>query len=489
MRCPVSEHASIAPQAIFLRDEISILSFEDADRKISQIYTRLQSIGLKPGDRIGILARNSINSGLLIFAALRSGISFVPINLFSLDTEISEQCKNCRVNFVFCDANLEGRLKGLEIALMSLEELMSAADLSEEIAASLPIWNEELEGCVIFTSATQGQAKGIVLSIGALAEGARSSNFHTGLSKEDTWLVSLPLYHVSGLSILVRTALVGAGVYLIQDLARRDILNLIEEKKITHLSLVPSMLNELLEIAQQENVKSRPELILLGGDKVPLNLATKASQLNWPVMYSYGMTETAAHISCSEVSPKITQSVPSGKALAHCRISIRDESGAEVPALTVGQIYLKSTSLFSGYIQCGEFYARNEEWYATQDIGQLDSEGNLFVLGRLDSVIISGGEKINPIEIEQLSLKFPGVQSAVVVSLEDVRFGNRPVLFIKSVPPNLIKTSDFQAFLKNNLPAHKMPRDVLVLKDIPFTAGGKIDYRQLRLNAQATVAE
>jgi O-succinylbenzoic acid--CoA ligase len=241
---------------------------------------------------------------------------------------------------------------------------------------------------IIWTSGSMGRPKAALLTAANHYWSALGSAANLPLQPNDRWLINLPLYHVGGLSIIWRCLLAGAAIVL--------------EGEATHLSLVPTQLIRYL----RQGVAPTGNAVLLGGGPIPAPLIREARAAGWPIHTTYGLTEMASQVVTS----------PYGL-LPHRELRIADD----------GEIWVRGKTLFAGYWG-GESY----DWFPTGDLGRWT--GTLEVLGRRDNRFTSGGEKIQPEEIELALLACPGVERAVVVPRADPEFGHRPVAFVDGTP-------------------------------------------------------
>jgi len=352
------------------------------------------------------------------------------------------------------------------ISSLQLEKLFLSEELYQEKAESFAIPTCRLTDdisaldcdgqIVFFTSGSSGEPKAVVHKLENLNLAAAASNAFTGLSSEDKWLISLPLSHVGGFSIVLRTALVGAKVLVSKNSELRESL---AQFKPTHISLVPTQLEQIIE----EDL-SFLKLILLGGASVPEELLERAGDKDLKVLASYGMTEAGSTVAI------ITRD---GFLKPLEAVQLRVDS-------TSGELLIKSPQLFIGY-QSGDLIDTSvlkDAWFRTGDLASIDSKGRIKLLGRSDRTMISGGENIHPREIEAQVENLEGIRTVAVIAKEDKTWGQRPVLFYeasKEVSSQFIKEQ-----LEKKLPRFKIPEEILRLDSIPRTSLGKVDFQSLK---------
>ncbi len=311
----------------------------------------------------------------------------------------------------------------------------------------------------LFTSGSTGAPKAVCLDERSLRAAARASAANLGWCSHDRWLLSIPLAHVGGLSILTRCLFAGRTVVLpdaLQDGFRPEAFHRDATRfGVTLASLVPTMVRRLLdhEGAWPAGVRAA----LVGGAPTPDRLLREASGRGFPLLTTYGMTEAASQVS---TQPHGTPPDPAwgvGRPLAGIQVRI----GAE------GQIWIRGPNLFQGY--WNESARARDAWFDTGDLGSVE-DGRLFVRGRAKTVIVSGGENVDPAEVEAALLEHPAVEAAVVVGLPDPEWGERVEALVAPRP-----VPDIQTFLRERLSAFKVPKTVHPVPSVPTTPLGKPD--------------
>ncbi len=293
---------------------------------------------------------------------------------------------------------------------------------------------------LLFTSGTTAEPKIAYHTLGNYFATSKSSQEFIPLTNTDKWHLSLPLHHVGGISILWRSYLAKSGVILSNSL-----------KEATHLSLVPT---QLYRLKKEMPVLPNLKLILVGGAPCPKNLL----EAPWPIFPTYGMTEMSSQIA-------------TGGKLLKC---------AEVKIAEDGEILVKGKALFQGYFSLDKplhLPLDKEGWFATKDLGKWSSDGLLEVIGRKDNLFISGGENIQPEEIEQALKNALDLEEAIVVPQEDAEWGARPVAFLRP----FISLEKVQTALESSLPKYKIP---IKIYDLPLEKGLKPHRSELKIDKE-----
>jgi acyl-CoA synthetase (AMP-forming)/AMP-acid ligase II len=331
--------------------------------------------------------------------------------------------------------------------------------------------------CLILTSGSTGLPKVVVLSRSALLASAAASESNLGLADEERWLLCMSLAHVGGLSIVLRMLAARRTVVLFESgatglLSRMTELGrCIHEERVTLVSLVPPLLDRLLRDGFQPPRTLRA--VLLGGAGCSSSLAGRALASGVPLLTSYGLTETGSQVTARRYAerdaplPQFGECVSSGHPLAGVEIKIVGE-----------RIAVKTASLLSGYVGEATPAVDVDGWFVTSDRGTLGSHGELYVLGRTDSVIVTGGENVDPEEVERALRFLPEIQDACVFGLPCDEFGQRVVaVLVPKAGAAPLELEHLTEQLRSRLARFKLPRVVVIAEALPFTASGKLDRR------------
>jgi acyl-CoA synthetase (AMP-forming)/AMP-acid ligase II len=330
---------------------------------------------------------------------------------------------------------------------------------------------------LMLTSGSTGTAKIVILSRAAVLASAIASASNLGVEPADRWLLCLSLAHVAGLAIVVRmlaarrtVVLLDAGpAGLLSCIAALD--RRIHSQRITLVSLVPALLDRLLQ--QGFTAPATLRAMLLGGAGCSPELAERARRAGVPLLTSYGLTETGSQIAARRyderhgVLPLHGGSVSSGQPLAGVEIKLVGE-----------RIAVRTAALFCGYMGSSTPVVDGDGWFITSDRGALGPEGELYVFGRTDAMIVTGGENVDPEEVERALRLLPDVQDACVFGLPCREFGERVVAVVVAAPGAMpLQLESLRCQLLARLPRFKQPRALLVANVLPLTASGKLDRR------------
>ncbi len=405
-------------EKLFLESPNHKLTFGALDRRAGQWRTFLKDKGLQPGDVVALQSRFITDVPALPFACWSLGLVFMPVDPRLKDETLAQIKKDVEIK-LFIPGEFHPPLKAVSDASFNFDPDSGKAALA------------------ILTSGSSGRAKCAVLSLRNLFFSAQSLAHFFNLREGDRWLHVLPDFHIGGFSIWIRCFIRGATV-----VSHESVRN-IAIKNLTHMSLVAAQLRTLLE--QGITAPEQLRVVLLGGSAIPPALLGQALQGSYPVYSSYGLTEMASTVAVKKhFDPRNTQ--PEEALIL---------PGREVK-LSGGEILVKGETLFMGYFQKGCIASpRNEQgWFATGDLGRL-SDDRLTVTGRRDNMFISGGENIQPEEIERHLMRLAGVENVLVLPRPDDRFGHRAVAVV-SLSRKLTAT-DIKSFMADHLPAYKIP--------------------------------
>lgn len=313
------------------------------------------------------------------------------------------------------------------------------------------------------TSATTGKFKSVPITWGMISNHVKASQKMLGLYEDDNWLIILPMFHVSGLSIIMRSLYNATSATIFDKFDENQLLEVVNSGKINMISLVPTILTRIADKLNGNNLR----LILLGGEFIPQPLIQKCQELALPVYKTYGMTESFSQSVTFNILDFPDKTISVGRPLPGVKIEIRnpDLSG-------VGEIWLKSPMLMTAYLGQKPYGAAFE----TGDIGYLDRDGFLYLLNRRKDIIISGGENIYPKEIEDLVYSLPEIKECAVVAKTDAKWGQVPILFVSGQ----ISKEKLENFLTEKLAKYKRPQTIIFMDELPKNASGKILRKELK---------
>ncbi len=484
--CPVRTGAADFPERIAVTDTTLELTYGQLDRLADLAADRIAGYGVGQGDVVAAIGNNSVVYAILFLAALRTGFVLMPFNCRLNEAEWSRQAKQANCRLVAYDEQFESYVRETESAGIMFAALENPGPAAQDPVAANPALSLNRDGLILFTSGSRGKPRGVVLSWSSLYHSAAGAIAAIKPRAGDCWLAALPFYHVGGLSILFRMFSAGGSIKILPRYSARNLVRQIREEKIEYISVVPTMLVDLLDLTEKHrdlpDKLRRLRLIVLGGAPPGKSLLDRVADLQLPVRTTYGMTETASMVTLLDENGAPGKLHTSGKPLPGSEIKIGDSS---LPAGSTGRITVRGRTLFSRYLDESGPAVSPAGWFDTGDSGEIDEDGYLVVHGRMDRVIISGGENIDLGRIEAAIAALPGVRVTQVLSRPDRRWGSRPVAFVETVAARpgrkLSKAeSTLKAQLKGSLPGMMIPDRIVVVEEMPLTGSGKYDHEELR---------
>lgn len=442
--------------------------------------------------RVALLSNNEPSFVWWLLAILDLGWTAVPLNTRLAVHELAVQVDDCAPLVLLYDeacAEAAGELREHAPVVASFAEAHAQDPLAVEVRQE---W--DLEGTVatvMYTSGSTGRPKGVEQTLANHWHSAVNSALNLGLDVAgDTWGCMTPLFHMSGLSIVMRSLIYGCTVRLYRHFDAATVDDDLVSGHLTCLSAVTyqieRMLDDLLSRAVPERIDPRVRFVLQGGGPLPLATLERCREAGLPVVQSYGMTETASQIVALSPVDAERKAGSAGQPLASVRVRIAGPDGADdvpVPPGTCGNILIKTPTLAVGYLNQHDRYQSHFTpcgWFDTGDLGHFDEEGFLYVDCRLSDLIVSGGENVYPAEVEAVVSLHPMVARCAVVGVEDQTWGAVPVAVCVPVDglspdyPELPGDEEMRSFCRARLAGYKCPRRVVWTHSIPTTASGKL---------------
>ncbi len=464
------------PDSIFLSDTNKSLTQKEFQLEVKRKHQKLRGKGITKNDHVAVWLKNSADYVSIIAALWQIGAVVVPINKRSLEKEILELANFADCKFMILDEQVE-KLNHDKLNIIYLNDLNTI----EATTNIFEIYERSVSdiALLMFTSGSTGKPKAVQLSFNNLLSSAENGNQFFKSQSGDKWLASLPFYHIGGFSIIVRSIILDGALILPDELNHESIIKSLVKDNPHYLSLVTTQLKRMIEddIAPNSNHKK----LLLGGGFLERSLVDKAIEKGWNVAKSYGATESASFV--TYLSKDIFNLKPesAGTALPNNEIYIVDENGNELEENVSGEIILNGPSISIGY------YKNDVEtnlkfkngFYFTGDHGYLDDDNYLFVEARKNDLIITGGENVNPLEVEQEIKSFSKVKDASVFGFKDNEWG---YAIAAAIVPRSKKfdLEELKIFLNLKLPGFKHPKKIFFVEELPKTELGKVQKQKLR---------
>ncbi len=471
----------------------------------------LRRAGVRDGDCVAVWLPNSFAAVVLFYTVSLCGARFLPLHPRAVAAEVVSPLRTASAAFLIADServapaaevvrDLTHVRCGLAQPDGSVEwhgEACSGVDvpLCERINLSSTL-------AILLTSGTTGEAKAARLSYANFLWSAVASAFHMGALPSDRWLLCLSLCHVGGLSILVRSLLAGGAVILHERFNAEAVNEIIDRDGVTLLSCVPTMLHRLLAVRGERAAPTSLRAVLLGGAPAPPTLLAAARDLRFPVLSSYGLTETTSQIATAPFERRYDRHAAALAPLFGAEVRVVDAQGRKLPRGGEGEIWVRGPMLMQGYacaesgaidtaraetveagdatetdatVMAGEAAGLGDDgWFATGDWGTLDAAGFLRVCDRREDRILSGGENVSPVEVEAVLAEHPGVRDVAVAGLPDIEWGRRVAAWIVCAGSTPLAVEELDRHCRSRLAAFKRPREYRFVLELPRTRSGKL---------------
>jgi fatty-acyl-CoA synthase len=473
-------------------DERGTLTYKQVDDQSWALAHGLQRLGLKEGSVVGLLCRD--HRGLIVAMAGcgKLGVRLVLMNTGFAKPQFAEVCAREGVSVVMHDSEFLGLLDALPAELPRVltwvdddAELPDGAQTIDDIVAANPTGPlpppSKPGGSVILTSGTTGLPKGAprdAVSPFATAQIVDRVPF----PRKGTMVIVSPIFHSTGWATYLVGAALGNKVVTARRFNAEGTLKLMAEHRADMLVAVPTMLHRMVELGPEVLAKydtSALKVILIAGSALSPELSTRVQDAFGDVLYNmYGSTECAI---ATIATPAELRAAPgtAGRAPVTCEVVLYDENDQRVEgANRRGRIFIRNGAPFQGYTD-GRTKQIIDGYMSSGDMGHFDENGLLFVDGRDDDMIVSGGENVFPQEVENLLEQRDDIAEVAVVGVDDVEFGKRLRAFIVAEPGASPDTAEIKLHVKNNLARHKVPRDVVFVDELPRNATGKLLRRVL----------
>jgi len=467
-------------------------------QRASRLAHALLDIGIRRGDRVLCISRNTVEYLDALFAAATVGAVLLPINYRLSSDEILRIVEDGSPKVMFFDAEFSDRAKALADTQSSIKNFVifagSGCDWASEyetIAKRYPEESPPIVGdsedpiTLLYTAGSTGRPKGVPLKHRNWFFKAQDIVVDMGINRQDITLTILPLFHVGGMMLYTLShILVGATVVLQRQFDAEEAFKLIQQYKVTNTFLMPAMAKMMIQIPNWEKYDlSTLRFVGAGGEPVPERIVQAFAKCSFPILPSYGLTETTGEMTF--LRPEQVKGKPShciGKPRTCGEAKIVDSQGRELGPDQEGEIIVQGPTVADSYWQKPEESAKafRNGWLYTGDKGVKDSEGFYYFLGRTDDMILSGGENIYPAEVEQVILNHPKVADVAVLGVPDKQWGQTVKAIIAPQKGEELTEDEVLTHVKQHLASFKKPRIIEFVSELPKGSTGKLDRKKIK---------
>jgi o-succinylbenzoate---CoA ligase len=512
------QRALLTPRRVAIEYRNQTVTFAELYATVLETAGALVRCGVHRGDRVAFLLQNGWQLPCLVHAVSEAGAVSVPLNTRLTRPELVWQMEDAGVKLCIYDT---AHAEQAELIAEQIKEkqphmkLLDVNDIVRMCKQALPDERKENRlgaeqnlplhhgtahtsaasfrteyllddtHTILYTSGTTGRPKGVQLTYGNHWWSAIGSMLNLGLREDDSWLVCLPMFHMGGLSILMRGVIYGMKVVILDRFDERAVNEELLRKRVSIVSVVNTMLQRMIEhLDAGGSGGGYPETlrcILLGGGPANRALLEKCAARSIPVFQSFGMTETASQTVTLAPEDALHKIGSAGKPLFPAQIKIVKD-GRQLSPGEVGEVVVKGPNVMRGYWQRPEANRRTlrEGWLYTGDLGYVDEEGYLYVVDRRQDLIISGGENVYPAEIEAVLNEHPAVLEAGVTGVKSEKWGHVPVAFVRCHPAQSTDETVLLQHCAQRLARYKLPvRIYFVKQPLPRNAMNKLLRRKL----------
>ncbi len=460
----------------------------------ADLLARARALGADLASReirhIGMVDETSEAVPLLVYASSFAGLPFVPLNYRLADAQLRAAVARIAPAAVVASPEQAARFAGVEgITVLSPEALGTGDPVADPAPAEA---GEDAIAILLFTSGTSGEPKGAVLRPSHLVSYVLSSVEFLGAGEDEAILVSVPPYHIAGISTVLTSVYAGRRMVQLPAFSPEAWVELARSEAITHAMVVPTMLGRILDVIEADGA-GLPALrhLSYGGGRMPGTVVERALRLlpHVDLVNAYGLTETSSTIAVlgpedhreanASEDPRVRRRLGSvGRPLPSVEIEIRDGDGTVLGADQAGEIYVRGEQVSGEYLSHKAIDA--DGWFPTRDRGLLDADGFLYIDGRADDVIVRGAENLSPGEIEDVLVQHPAVAEVAVVGLPDTEWGECVVAAVVLQHGEQASEPELQQWVRDRLRSSKTPSRVHFVAELPHNETGKLLRRVLR---------
>jgi acyl-CoA synthetase (AMP-forming)/AMP-acid ligase II len=479
----MGDRAALGPSA-------NALTYEDVLGRVRRLAAVIAESG---AERVGFVDQNSVLLPQLLFASGVAGVPFAPLNYRLSDEQLRGVAARLAPALVVANDSEAGRLIGIEgVTVIDHSELEQRLAAAGEPPATADTDEDDAVAVWLFTSGTTGEPKAALLRHRHLSSYVLTTVEFMGSEEDQAALVSVPPYHIAAMAAILSSLYSGRRIVYLPQFDADEWVRLVDAEGITHAMVVPTMLGRVLDAVERAGT-TLPTLghLSYGGGRMPLPVIERAMRLlpNVGFVNAYGLTETSSTVAVlgpddhreafGSDDPKVRARLASvGQPLPTLELEIRDPMGEPVAQGETGEIYVRGEQVAGEYL--GRSALTDDGWFPTRDGGRLDEGGYLFVEGRIDDVIVRGGENMSPGEIEDVLVQHPAVADAGVTGVPDDEWGEAVAAVVVFHPGKSATEAELQDWVRQRLRSSRTPVIIEVRESLPYNPTGKLLRRELK---------
>lgn len=486
--------------AVGLQDDgLSYATLDERSRRAAS-WLRGRAPGGRVPQNVVLVDVNSDAVPIVFFGSGLAGLPFVPLNYRLADDRLRALLERTAPAVAIVDDRIRGRVGPIEgVEFVERGDFLAALP-DDEPADDDPGMDADQVAVLLFTSGTTGDPKAAVLRHRHLTSYVVTTVDFMGADPDEATLVSVPPYHVAGISSVLSSTFAGRRIVYLDSFTPESWVSVARRERITHAMVVPTMLGRILDVLRRED-EALPHLrhLSYGGGRMPTPVVEEAMELLPHVGFvnAYGLTETSSTItvltpedhttSFHSSDPRVRRRLASvGRPVPGVTVTIRGPSGEELGAGAEGEVWVRGEQVAGEYL--GSSDGDDGGWFHTRDGGLIDHDGYLYLTGRLDDVIVRGGENISPGEVESVLAEHPAVDQVAVVGVPDVEWGEQVAAAVVLHVGSVVSEDELRTWVRDRLRSSRTPAHVEFRSDLPFNETGKLLRRVLKEELAASHA-
>jgi acyl-CoA synthetase (AMP-forming)/AMP-acid ligase II len=504
------------PAMMFSDQEIIVFegkrfTYGEALERVRRLASSLGDLGIKPGDRVATLQTNSNQFIETYYATATLGATFVPLNYRAKQAEVEYMVTAANVKALFVGDRYVDSIKQLQPKFTSVRHYISMEGSRHDMLyiedlitkGSPDIEDAEVDesdvSILMYTSGTTSLPKGVMLTYGDFTNYVVGTVEMADGTPRGTSLLCAPLYHIAGTANIMTAIWAGRKIVVLRQFEPKEWLAAVHNEKVSHAFVVPTMMKQLIDHPEFSQFDlSSLENLSYGGAPMPFPVIRKAIELfpkTTGFVNAFGQTETTSTLTVlgpadhrldgppQEVERNLKRLTSVGLPLPDVEVRVLDEDNKELPANDIGEVVIRTPRVMKGY--AGQESATAalldaDGWLHTRDMGYLDDDGYVYLVGRKDDIIIRGGENIAPAEIEAVLHAHPAVDEAAVIGLPDVDWGQKIAAFVALREGKTANAEELAEFCRQRLASFKKPEIIRFVDALPKNPLGKILKKELR---------